>query len=120
MTKRSASSIGCVPMSTRLSSETLETLARRRRFAARSLHVAKRLLVDQAPARLVAAEFDLHLSRIYAIRRQILNAALEARSGQANALPEPRPDRWLQPSPSDGVHRIRVWTAPRGPGGSQR
>jgi hypothetical protein len=68
--------------------EMLDRIARRRRFAPRTLHVARRLLVDGTPARIVASEFGLHLSRIYAMRRQVLDAA---RSMKRPPLPVARP-----------------------------
>ena len=58
-----------------ITGELLDRIARRRRFAPRTLHVARRLLVDGIPARVVAGEFGLHLSRIYAMRQQVLEAA---------------------------------------------
>jgi hypothetical protein len=65
--------------------EVLESLARRRRFSVRTLDAARRLLVDGAPARTVADEFGLHLSRIYALRRQVLAAAQQLRRPPAPA-----------------------------------
>lgn len=58
-----------------ITGELLDRIARRRRFAPRTLHVVKRLVVDGIPARIVAGEFGLHLSRIYAMRQQVLDAA---------------------------------------------
>ena len=58
-----------------ITAEVLERLARRRRFSVRTLHAAQRLLIEQVPARVVATEFGLHLSRVYALRRAVLNAA---------------------------------------------
>jgi len=60
-----------------ITGEMLERLSRRRRFAIRTLHVAQRLLIEHAPAREVSVQFHLHLSRVYAIRAQVL-AALAA------------------------------------------
>ncbi len=107
-------------MSSGVSPEILEILARRRRFSARSLHVAKRLLVDLTPAREVATEFGMHLSRIYAIRKQIVSAAQGARAVPAGNGALSPPVRVRKPLQSDGCRPTREWTASRGPGGSLR
>ena len=103
-----------------MSPEILEILARRCRFSARSLHVAKRLLVDLTPAREVATEFGMHLSRIYAIRKQILSAAQGVRAVPVGKGVLSPPVRLGQPSQSDGSRPAREWTASRDPGGSRR
>ena len=90
-----------------ITSDMLERLARRRRFAVRTLHVAKRLLVDRVQARAVAAEFGLHLSRVYAIRQQVRAAMTAPGVGGAKAaLPsgiklQNEAPRALRPDPAD-------------------
>lgn len=59
---------------TPMSEQLLLRIARRRNFSASSLRVAERLLIEQVPAKAVAVEAGLHLSRIYAIRKDFLSA----------------------------------------------
>ena len=82
-----------------ITSDVLERLARRRRFAVRSLDVARRLLIDRAPAREVAAEFGLHLSRVYAIGQQVRAAAQAMLRSGGPGLDEPsiRPPSGVRP-----------------------
>ena len=58
-----------------INGELLDRLARRHRFSPRTLQIAARLLIEGASAREVAREFGIHLSRVYAVRRQVLDAA---------------------------------------------
>jgi hypothetical protein len=55
--------------------DLLERIARKRRFSARTLEIAKRLFLhDETPKRL-AAEYGVNLARIYHIRDQVGSAA---------------------------------------------
>lgn len=53
----------------------LERLGKERRFEAQTLEIAKRLFIHGQPAKHVAIEYGLNLSRIYAIRDMVRQAA---------------------------------------------
>jgi hypothetical protein len=53
----------------------LEQLGKERRFEAQTLEIAKRLFIHRQPPKHVAVEFGLNLSRIYAIREMVRQAA---------------------------------------------
>ena len=61
--------------------ELLGRLARQRRFEARTLEIAKRLMIDGETPKRLALEYGINLQRVYAIRKEIVAAA------QASALP---------------------------------
>ena len=67
-----------------ITAEVLERLARRRRFAVRTLDVARAVCIERMTAKVAAARFGVNLSRIYAIRKQVLAAAQALQ-----AAPEP-------------------------------
>lgn len=71
----------------RVDAEVLAILARRRGFDGRTLSLAHRLLVDGVSATDVAFEFGVHRSRVYAVRRQVLEAARSLRLIDVARLP---------------------------------
>jgi hypothetical protein len=62
-----------------VTAEVLERLARKRRFAPKTLEIAKRLFLYHHPARGLSAEFGVNLARIYAIRNMVAQAARDER-----------------------------------------
>jgi len=62
-----------------VTAEVLERLARKRRFAPKTLEIAKRLFLYHHPARGLSAEFGVNLARIYAIRNMVAQAAQDER-----------------------------------------
>jgi hypothetical protein len=63
-------------MTERLTADQIERIARRRRFAVRTLHIASRVLVDGASVEVVAAEFGLCAMQVRRMSRTILQAVL--------------------------------------------
>jgi hypothetical protein len=62
-----------------VTAEVLERIARKRRFAPKTLEIAKRLFLYHHPARGLSAEFGVNLARIYAIRNMVAQAARDER-----------------------------------------
>jgi hypothetical protein len=62
-----------------VTAEVLERIARKRRFAPKTLEIAKRLFLYHHPARGLSAEFGVNLARIYAIRNMGAQAARDER-----------------------------------------
>jgi TrfB plasmid transcriptional repressor len=60
---------------------TLDRIAQQRRFEPRTLEIAKRLFLHGEPAKRLAVEYGVNIQRVYAIRREVLDA------GRTIALP---------------------------------
>lgn len=54
---------------------TLDRIAQQRRFEPRTLEIAKRLFLHGEPAKRLAVEYGVNIQRVYAIRREVLEAA---------------------------------------------
>lgn len=80
---------------------TILRIAKRRRFSAETVEIAKRLFVDGEKPIALATEYQLKSQRIYAIRRQFLEAARD----------EGLPSGWVRETfegPRGVVQRLRA------------
>ena len=83
--------------------ELLQRIGGRRRFDARTLEIAKRLLVHGEDPKHLSMEYGINLARVYAIRRQVLAAAQEAAKLPVDDVAETAVDFALLES--IGLHR---------------
>ncbi|WP_298703861.1 hypothetical protein [uncultured Variovorax sp.] len=63
-------------MTVTIDEKELARVAKQRRFDARTLEIAHRLIIGKEPPLLLAAEYGVIHQRIYAIRRAVLKDAL--------------------------------------------